>query len=143
MFGVFVKGSADLKFRGNARGFKKKRRKSNPLPKCARGFETTPRKCEPSAENAQYLEPFVRQKKVPLQAARENVQNHEPLAKMRQMVRSRKRAKFLTLCDVVPCDERYEISGLTGLPGPDGWKISCRFSTALLLVTFACISLNN
>ena len=31
--GVFVKGSADLKFRGNARGFEKTRRKSNPLPK--------------------------------------------------------------------------------------------------------------
>ena len=75
---------------------RKKRRKSNPLPKCARGFEKTLRKFEPSAENAQNLEPFVRQKKVHLQAARrcarppdvrENEQNQEPLAKMRQRVR--------------------------------------------------------
>ena len=79
-----------------AKGFEKKGRKSNLQPKCARGFEKTLRKFEPSAENAQNLEPFVRQKKVPLQAARrsawppgvrENVQNHESLAKMRQRVR--------------------------------------------------------
>ena len=33
------------------KGSKKKRRKSNPQPKCARGFEKTLRKFEPSAEN--------------------------------------------------------------------------------------------
>ena len=39
---------------------------------------------------------------------------------------SRKRVKFRTLGDVVLGDEGYGISGLTGLPAPDGSKICCR-----------------
>ena len=104
---------------------------------------------EPSA--AQKSKKIQRQRKVPLQAARRCARPPEgPRKRAKSRIfgqnaleGSRKRAKSRTLCDVVPGDEGYGISRLTGLPAPDGSKICCRFPNALLVVTLACISLNN